>query len=68
MLRKCADANRASGWEVRLVDLEWAGFAGRAVYPAGMTPHGAGIPWHTDARPGEPLQQEHDRHMFEKLF
>jgi len=55
----------ASGaWEVRLVDLDWAGEVGRTVYPPHMSSH---INWHPNAGPGQLLQQEHDLHLLEAM-
>ena len=61
MLRK----GTGGAWEVRLVDLDWAGVVGRARYPPHMSKD---IGWHPAARPGVLLQQEHDVHLLERLF
>ncbi len=61
MVRKGA---AAGAWEVRLVDLDWAGEVGRAVYPPRMS---SLIDWHSAAGPGQQLQQEHDMHLLEAM-
>mmetsp|Transcript_27401 Transcript_27401/g.59930 ORF Transcript_27401/g.59930 Transcript_27401/m.59930 type:complete len:660 (+) Transcript_27401:81-2060(+) len=62
MIRK----GETGSWDVRLVDLDWAGIVGRAVYPNPfMSPN---IPWHHDAKVGKVLQHEHDLHLLHKLF
>ena len=52
-------------WAVQLVDLDWAGVVGRAVYPPLMSDS---IDWHHSAGPGQPLQIEHDLHFLHTLF
>jgi hypothetical protein len=51
---------RTDKWEVRFVDLDWAGIAGEGRYPPAMSDS---IPWHAHAQPGQVVQQEHDVHL-----
>jgi aminoglycoside phosphotransferase len=48
------------GWQVRFVDLDWAGLSGIATYPFALNPH---IGWHRGAQQGAPLEQEHDVYL-----
>lgn len=50
-------------WDVRFVDLDWAGLEGVARYPVRMSDK---LPWHPDAKPGCFLHREHDRHLLQK--
>ncbi len=50
----------SGGVEVRFVDFDWAGPAGKVVYPAFMHPQ---IQWHPQARTCLPIRQEHDLHL-----
>jgi hypothetical protein len=58
-----AEAGGGAGWEVRFVDLDWAGLEGVARYPARMS---AELPWHPGAKPGSVLQQAHDVHLLQR--
>ena len=64
MLKKGA----LDAFEVKLVDLEWAGAEGRTKYPLDMAPPSAGTPWHPTAGPGQPLKKTHDSHLLQCLF
>jgi hypothetical protein len=48
------------GWEVRFVDLDWAGLSRAATYPCALNPQ---VGWHPGARQGAPLAQEHDLYL-----
>ncbi|KAG5187915.1 hypothetical protein JKP88DRAFT_262308 [Tribonema minus] len=50
---------------VRFVDLDWAGISGHSRYPHAMNP---ALPWHSKAKPGRVMEQEHDKHMLTVLL
>ncbi|GAQ88464.1 hypothetical protein KFL_004310020 [Klebsormidium nitens] len=51
-------------WDVRFVDLDWAGFDGVARYSFSLNPR---INWHHDAKQGAIMRQEHDRHLLDSV-
>eukprot|EP00611_Tribonema_gayanum_P018321 TRINITY_DN3140_c0_g1_i4.p1 TRINITY_DN3140_c0_g1~~TRINITY_DN3140_c0_g1_i4.p1 ORF type:complete len:764 (-),score=144.64 TRINITY_DN3140_c0_g1_i4:112-2403(-) len=60
------DQHVQGGWQVRFVDLDWAGVQGSAFYPkALLNAHALG--WHDEACAGQPMQQYHDTYLLQKL-
>ncbi|KAG5182617.1 hypothetical protein JKP88DRAFT_318609 [Tribonema minus] len=60
------DQHVQGGWQVRFVDLNWAGVQGSAFYPkALLNAHALG--WHVEACAGQPMQQYHDTYLLQKL-
>ena len=53
------------GWEVRLVDLDWAGPEGVARYPLDLNPLAE---WAAGVVPGGAMQQRHDVAMLAKAL
>jgi hypothetical protein len=53
--------NIGLSYEVRFVDFELSGEAGKALYPAYLSPH---IKWPAGVEFGKPLLQEHDTALF----
>jgi hypothetical protein len=53
-------------WQVRFIDLDWAGLEGTGCYPKslfGAVARG----WHEGARAGQPMRQDHDTHLLQAL-
>lgn len=49
---------------VRFVDLDWSGISGCSRYLHAMNP---AIVWHSNAKPGRVMEQEHDKYMLSVL-
>jgi Phosphotransferase enzyme family len=51
--------------KVCVVDFDWAGKAGKAIYPVHLNPRAT---WHPDAKLGEPILPQHDEYLIEHLL
>lgn len=60
--RQSSSSSSSPQWDVKFVDLDWAGLEGVGRYPARMS---SVLQWHPDAKPGGLLHRAHDVHMLE---
>jgi hypothetical protein len=65
MVRHSSSSSSGQVWDVRFVDLDWAGLEGVGRYPVRMSDT---LPWHPDAKPGCFLHREHDTYLLEKQW